>query len=147
MADGTHRPIEAIKPGDRLWSYNIDGGYQILPAIVSHIGTRLDWIYNVRVGSRGASRLRATGEHPVLTERGWILARQLIPGDRVLKVWYQNTMLQIRKLVCQSARNSGRFVCFSKAQHRNDVEIVKTAPGDTAFAVHLPRGGRVGDLA
>ena len=39
MADGTHRPVESIKPGDRLWSYNIDGGYQILPSIVSHIGT------------------------------------------------------------------------------------------------------------
>ncbi len=91
MADGTHRPVESIKPGDRLWSYNIDGGYQILPSIVSHIGTRLDWIYNVRVGSRGTSELGATAEHPVLTERGWVLARELLPGDRVLKVWYQNT--------------------------------------------------------
>src|SRR5216684_1234766 len=81
MADGTHRPVESIKPGDRLWSYNIDGGYQILPSIVSHVGTRLDWIYNVRVGSRGTSELGATAEHPVLTERGWVLARELVPGD------------------------------------------------------------------
>jgi len=92
MADGSQRPIEFVRPGDRLWSYNVEGGYQILPSVVSHVGRRLDWIYRVQVGSRGSSELHATSEHPILTERGWVLTRNLVPDDRVLKVWYQNTI-------------------------------------------------------
>src|SRR5213594_1597869 len=91
MADGTNTPVEDIRPGDRLWSYNIDGGYQILPSVVTHVGERLDWIYQVRVGSRGSSLLEATADHPVLTQRGWVLVRNLAATDRILKVWYQNT--------------------------------------------------------
>jgi len=91
LADGTKTSVEGIRPGDRLWSYNIDGGYQIVPSVVTHVGRRLDWIYQLRVGSRGSSLLEATAEHPVLTQRGWVLVRDLTPADRVLKVWYQNT--------------------------------------------------------
>src|SRR5207245_3230837 len=67
------------------------GGYQLLPIVVTHVGERLEWIYKVRVGSRGSSSLQATAEHPVLTQRGWVLVRDLAQSDRVLKVWYQNT--------------------------------------------------------
>ena len=91
MSDGRRQPIESIRPGDRLWSYNTDGAYQILPSVVSHTGRRLDWIYDIRIGSRGLSKLKATAEHPVLTGRGWVLVRNLRRGDHVLKVWYQNT--------------------------------------------------------
>ncbi len=91
LADGTTKPVEAIHAGDRLWSYDVDGGYQILPNVVTHTGRRLDWIYRVRVGARGTSVLEATAEHPVLTQRGWVFVRDLVPSDQVLKVWYQNT--------------------------------------------------------
>jgi pyruvate formate lyase activating enzyme len=91
MADGSTKAVENIQVGDRLWSYDVDGGFQIIPSIVTHLGRRLDWIYRVRIGSRGLSRLDVTAEHPVLTHRGWVLARDLEVGDSVLKVWYQNT--------------------------------------------------------
>src|SRR3990170_5160808 len=54
MADGTVTPVESIEPGDRLWSYNVEGGYQIVPSVVTHVGMRQDWIYRARIGSRGA---------------------------------------------------------------------------------------------
>jgi pyruvate formate lyase activating enzyme len=91
LADGNQKSVEDVQPGDRLWSYNVDGGYQIVPSVVTHTGQRLDWIYRARIGSRGLSVLDATSEHPVLTSGGWTLLRDLVPGDRVLKVWYQNT--------------------------------------------------------
>ncbi|TLZ95486.1 MAG: DUF559 domain-containing protein, partial [Methanobacteriota archaeon] len=109
MADGSQRPVEFIKAGDRLWSYNIDGGYQIVPSVVSHVGTRLDWIYRTRIGSRGSTSLYATAEHPVLTDRGWVLLRNLRPGDQVLKVWYQNTDAWKRSRAPTIAR--AEFVC------------------------------------
>jgi len=91
LSDGAKKPVEAIHPGDRLWSYDVDGGYQILPSIVTHVGERLDWIYRVRYGSRGGATLDLTSEHPIRTQRGWVLARNLQKGDEILKVWYQNT--------------------------------------------------------
>ena len=91
LSDGTSKLVENIEAGDRLWSYNIEGGYQILPSVVTHTGQRLDWIYRARIGSRGTSFVQATSEHPFLTSRGWVLLRDLKPGDRVLRVWYQNT--------------------------------------------------------
>ncbi len=91
MADGTKRPVEEIRIGDRLWSYNVDGGYQILPNIVTHVGHRQDRILQIKTGARGTGTLEATAEHPVLTRRGWVLAKDLRPGDEILKVWYQNT--------------------------------------------------------
>src|SRR5437867_3395933 len=109
MADGSQRPVEFIKAGDRLWSYNIDGGYQIVPSVVSDIGTRLDWIYRTRIGSRGSSSLYATADQPVLTNRGWVLVGNPRPGDQVLKVWYQNTQAWKRSRAPTIARAD--FVC------------------------------------
>ncbi|HEV8595310.1 MAG TPA: hypothetical protein VGR51_07255, partial [Thermoplasmata archaeon] len=86
MADGTKIPVEEIRIGDRLWSYNVDGGYQILPNIVTHIGHRQDRILRIRTGARGTGALEATPEHPVLTRRGWVLAKDLRRGDEILKV-------------------------------------------------------------
>ena len=91
MADGSRKPVDLISPGDRLWSYDVDGGYQIVPNVVTHVGRRLDWIWRVRTGSRGLGTMEATAEHPVFTRRGWVLLRDLRPDDEILKVWYQNT--------------------------------------------------------
>ena len=91
LSDGTKAPVELVRPGDRLWSYDVDGGYQILPNIVTHVGRRSDWVYRIRTGTRGLGSLEATEEHPILTRRGWIHTKNLKSGDEVLKVWYQNT--------------------------------------------------------
>src|SRR5438093_5783849 len=91
LSDGTTKPVEDVGPGDRVWSYNVDAGFQILPNVVTHVGRRLDWIWRVRTGTRGGGILEATAEHPVLTRRGWTLVQNLTPRDEILKVWYQNT--------------------------------------------------------
>jgi pyruvate formate lyase activating enzyme len=91
LADGTTKAVETIGAGDRLWSYNVEGGFQIQPGIVTHTGRRLDWLYRIRYGARGAGHLELTADHPLLTQRGWTVARELRSGDELLKVWYQNT--------------------------------------------------------
>src|SRR5206468_12488001 len=75
MAYGTATPVEDIRPGDRLWSYNIDGGYQILPSVVTDVGEGLDWSYQVRVGAAGSGFLEATAQPAVRTQRGRVLGR------------------------------------------------------------------------
>src|SRR5207245_3265268 len=53
MADGTSKAVETVAPSDRVWSYNVDGGYQIVPNAVTHVGQRMDWIWKVGTGNRG----------------------------------------------------------------------------------------------
>lgn len=91
MADAVQKNIEDIIPGDSLWSYETENGFKIVPSIVTHTGTRTAKIYEVRYGNRGEGHFYATAEHPVLTQTGWKEVGQLKEGDRVLKVWYQNT--------------------------------------------------------
>lgn len=91
MADGTTKKIENIKSGDMVWSYDIDNGFKIVPNTVTHTGSRFAELLEVRYGSRSHGKLLLTKEHPVLTEKGWKLAEKLKLGDKILKVWYQNT--------------------------------------------------------
>jgi len=145
LADGTTKPVETMSIGDRLWSYNVDGGLQIVPNAVTHVGRRLDWIYRVRIGSRGIASLEATSEHPVLTQRGWIFVRDLTPADQVLKVWYQNTetwkasraaSVQSADFACGvcgeiavglSAWNRHRGACYTKGAEFTEAERLARA--------------------
>ncbi len=91
LSDGSKRPIEKIAPGDGVWSYDAENNMEIQPSVVTHVETRFAQLWEVRYGSRGAGRILLTEEHPVLTQTGWKTVRELKPGDRILKVWYQNT--------------------------------------------------------
>ncbi len=91
MADATQKSIEEIIPGDSLWSYETENGFRIVPSIVTHTGTRVAEVYEVRYGNRGSGHFYATKEHPVLTFGGWKETSQLKEGDQILKIWYQNT--------------------------------------------------------
>jgi DNA polymerase-3 subunit alpha len=75
MADGTRRPITAIRPGDRVLTK--DGPFRALGVRPS--GTR-------RVGElrlANGMTVRCTPDHPVFTQRGWVNAVDLSPADHV----------------------------------------------------------------
>ena len=89
MGNAVQKNIEEILPGDSLWSYETENKFKITPSVVTHTGIRTAEIYEVRYGNRG--HFYATREHPVLTHCGWKELSQLKEGDKILKVWYQNT--------------------------------------------------------
>src|SRR2546426_2793759 len=82
MADGDVRPVEAIRPGDAVWSVaNADG--MAAPDIVTRVGERAAKVLRVSLdGSR--TSLLGTPEHPVLTARGWRTISELQAGDEVV---------------------------------------------------------------
>ena len=97
MADGSKKVIEKIINGDKVWSYNTEGNFEIIPNVVTHTGSRFAELVEVRYGSRGHGRLYLTREHPVFTANGWKTAEKLEKGDQIIKVWYQNTKVWKKK--------------------------------------------------
>jgi pyruvate formate lyase activating enzyme len=91
MSDGSTKLVETVVPGDVLWSYQIENQFKIVPNVVTHVGTRIATLWELRYGSRAGGKILLTEEHPVLTESGWTMVRDLVPGQKLLKVWYQNT--------------------------------------------------------
>src|SRR5712664_173633 len=97
LSNGKKKRVEELLPGDSLWSYDVNDGMNIHPNIVTQTGSRLARVWDVRYGSRGQGRLTLTAEHPVMTVSGWKRVDELGPGERILKVWYQNTLDWKRK--------------------------------------------------
>jgi pyruvate formate lyase activating enzyme len=91
LSNGDKKPVEQLLPGDSLWSYDIDNGMNIHPNVVTRTGSRLARIWDLRYGARGAGHLSLTAEHPIMTDSGWKSVKKVAPGEKILKVWYQNT--------------------------------------------------------
>ena len=91
LSSGDKKQVEDLLPGDSLWSYDVDNEMNIHPNIVTRTGSRLARIWDLRYGSRGARHLSLTAEHPVMTDSGWKTVEKIAPGEKILKVWCQNT--------------------------------------------------------
>jgi pyruvate formate lyase activating enzyme len=91
LSNGDKKSVEELLPGDSLWSYDVDDGMNIHPNVVTRTGSRLARIWDLRYGARGAGHLSLTAEHPVMTDSGWKSVEKVAPGEKILKVWYQNT--------------------------------------------------------
>jgi len=91
LSNGDKKPVEELLPGDSLWSYDVDNGMNIHPNVVTRTGSRLARIWDLRYGARGVRHLSLTAEHPVMTDSGWKSVEKVAPGEKILKVWYQNT--------------------------------------------------------
>jgi pyruvate formate lyase activating enzyme len=91
MSDGEKRNVEDLVPGDSVWSYDVENGMDIHPSVVTHTGSRIAQLWELRTGTRSKGRILLTEEHPVLTQSGWKPVKKLRQGEHVLKAWYQNT--------------------------------------------------------
>jgi DNA polymerase-3 subunit alpha len=75
MADGSRKPITAIRDGDAVLTK--DGPHtacRVRPSGMRQVG---------RLTLDGGQSVRCTPDHPIFTERGWINAGELKPGDAV----------------------------------------------------------------
>lgn len=109
MADGSKKPIEKITTGDKIWSYDIERSFRIVPNVVTHTGSRFAEIVQIRYGTRGGGKLTLTREHPVFTTNGWKTAESLKAGDKILKIWYQNTKVWMKKR--SGSIQAAKFTC------------------------------------
>lgn len=77
MADGTHKPIEKICVLDRVVTAEGNIG-RVMKSVVHEVSEPL-----VCLKMWGHSHLKATSEHPILTQRGYVAISQLKIGDKV----------------------------------------------------------------
>ncbi len=77
LADGTHRPIEDIRLLDRV--VTAEGRTGTVTQLMARPANR--GLVNVKI--EGHLPLRCTPEHPVLTQRGYVAAEDLVEGDTV----------------------------------------------------------------
>ncbi|PYM24134.1 MAG: DNA polymerase III subunit alpha [Candidatus Rokuibacteriota bacterium] len=75
MADGTRKPITAVRDGDRVLTK--DGPFEakrVRPSGVRPVG---------RLRLANGMAVRCTPDHPVFTQRGWVNAEKLLDSDAV----------------------------------------------------------------
>jgi hypothetical protein len=78
------RPIESIHPGDLVLSQDTTTGRLDFKPVVEALHNPPDWTYAVDLGGEV---VRATGIHRFWKAgRGWVMARDLEPGDRLRTV-------------------------------------------------------------
>jgi hypothetical protein len=73
------RPIESIRPGDRVWCLSSNGW--LLRDVLDTYESESRDIYHVQIDTRVYT---CTGGHPFCTDRGWVNARDLQEGDAIL---------------------------------------------------------------
>src|SRR5881296_2334326 len=75
MADGTRRPITAVRDGDLVLTKDgAHGAGAVTPSGVRRVG---------RLTLTNGLSVRCTPEHPIFTHRGWVNAEKLAADDRV----------------------------------------------------------------
>ena len=85
ITNGLKKAIKDIKIGDEVISYNIKGETFITAkvdaVIIKPIAKNLDW-YSLEFDN--GKTIVCTEDHPILTENGWIQAKDLSREDRII---------------------------------------------------------------
>jgi hypothetical protein len=79
MADGTERPIEDIRVGERVLAFDEQTG-RLVAAPVTQVYVHPDWSGRAETVLVNG-RLRATVNHPFFVNGSWRRADQIRPGD------------------------------------------------------------------
>lgn len=87
MADGTRKPIETVKPGDRLLAHDAEKDRLVESTVEkSIIHDEVTFILHELVPENGAMPLIVTGNHPVKVKgRGWQQIDTIKPGDVIYR--------------------------------------------------------------
>ncbi len=158
MADGSLMPVEKISEGDLVLAWD-EQAECIVPKRVT--GAWDNGVVPVRtVTTQQARQIGTTDEHPFLTPRGWVFAKDLRPGDRVRVVhggdwlpdstgdadeaWFLGVMVGDGGLTGQTAyftsadltvtREIGRYVSTYGAR------LVLASGSDITYRIGMPRG-------
>lgn len=85
MSDGRELPIEDIKSGDSVISFDSASGIfvesKVSALVIQEASTKLPWM---EITLEDGRTVVCTEDHPIMTERGWVEARFLSASDEVL---------------------------------------------------------------
>jgi hypothetical protein len=146
MADGTHKPIREVRPGDYVHATDpesgVDGPRRVIDAFV-HSDTLVD----LRLAN--GARITTTGDHPFWssTDRAFEDAQDLAPGEKVLSA--DGTELAVGRLDTGTAREGAAYnlaVLGLHTYHVGDAEVLVHNSGCLAVLKNWkPKTFRYGD--
>lgn len=86
MTEYGAKPIkELVGTSGNVWSYNIDTGVaELKPYYDCRMTQEEAEIYEIE--TEDGRFIRCTGEHPILTERGYVLTKDLLVSDRIIDI-------------------------------------------------------------
>ncbi len=76
-------PIEAIKPGDKVWSYNEKTDEIALKEVLNTMAREVDATIKLQVGSE---EIETTAEHPFFVDNEWKDASYLEEGEEIINI-------------------------------------------------------------
>jgi PBSX family phage terminase large subunit len=83
--NGAKQIFELVGTSDEVWSYNTETGVaELKPYHDCRLTQEKAEIYEIE--TEDGRFIRCTGEHPILTERGYVLAKDLLVSDRILNI-------------------------------------------------------------
>jgi hypothetical protein len=84
LTDSGPIPIEDIKEGDLVWSYNEETSKMELNKVTSTFQTRFSQIYKITIDKNDRQEVfLATHEHPIYIDGNWITVDSLSVGDKL----------------------------------------------------------------
>lgn len=85
MEDGTKKDIELIERGDRVLAYNEEEKDYVIDEVTKIYQREIGEGENLfKVEMVDGRELNVTGEHPFMTQRGWVKASELTEQDSIL---------------------------------------------------------------
>lgn len=83
--DGAKPISELVGTSGEVWSYNTETGIaELKPYHDCRLTQRQAEIYEIE--TKDGRFIRCTGEHPILTERGYVLTKDLTVSDRIIDI-------------------------------------------------------------
>ncbi|THU39222.1 hypothetical protein FAM09_11955 [Niastella caeni] len=80
LSDSSYKPIELIKPGDKVWAYNDTTHTFGLKTVVRVFEYVRDTVYRLHIGNE---LINTTSDHPFFIGGRWLKVTQLNVGDSV----------------------------------------------------------------
>jgi hypothetical protein len=128
MADGSEKPIEQVRPLDRVVTAEGNTGR----VVGTMARDELEQLFRLHLW--GHSHLRATAEHPVLTRRGYVPMAELRPGDWVAMPRYSTREVN-RSVVTATHIPHAYYVRRERAVSRHNAPAGRVRPDITYIPV------------
>ena len=96
--DGAKPISELVGTSGEVWSYNTDFGIaELKPYRDCRLTQEKAEIYEIE--TEDGRFIRCTGEHPILTERGYVVAENISQSDRIFTIWSERiSVVSVRKI-------------------------------------------------
>ena len=83
MSDGTLKPIKDIVVGDKVISYNVTTKTFEDNNVINHFVNTTEEL--VELIMEDETRIMCTPNHKFLTQRGWVIANELLDTDEIIE--------------------------------------------------------------